>query len=447
MQIKFLETKNLSNIAISSARTCYFPNGIVKPSQSENWVRKKPLLSSIFKAGHHSTLQHTNITMLITGISRHLIFRLLHSHSYYNSEQVSQRYAKMKIESFIYPKNADNKLWQNFYEKRFNNYEKLIEILQKDIENALPKFKKRDVLKKSQEFARYLLPQGMSAYMYHSVNITTILRYIAVAKFLPEVRAEAIEFARQLESELLSLDDSFKELIEYAKTESVTYPDIDMQKIKREKNITKDIEIFDLVKPLDFDLNQNYSNILRESQMLLDGANLGSFNSYIKLSLSADAQNQRHRRSPAIRSLLSFEPDFYIPNIIKKNQRALDIYKEANEQSYQFIENQRESVDKSDLVYALLNSHNIEIIENNDFNSFNHKAQMRLCFNAQEEIFDIVKEQVAQLREHNICNIDKYMPPCYLRAKDKIHPICPEGSRFCGKKVWKMDFKDLKREI
>jgi thymidylate synthase ThyX len=43
-------------------------------------------------------------TILIEEMSRHLIWRLLHSHMFYNSEQVSQRYAKMRIENFYIPK-------------------------------------------------------------------------------------------------------------------------------------------------------------------------------------------------------------------------------------------------------------------------------------------------------------------------------------------------------
>jgi hypothetical protein len=39
------------------------------------------------------------------------------------------------------------------------------------------------------------------------------------------------------------------------------------------------------------------------------------------------------------------------------------------------------------------------------------------------------------------------MPPCALRFKENIKPICPEGERFCGVKVWKMSFDEYKRLI
>lgn len=447
MKIEFLKVQKPSNVAVSSARTCYFPNGLVKPEDSENWTKKDELLNSIFKAGHHSTLQHTQITMLIEGMSRHLIWRLLHSHSFYNSEQVSQRYAKMKIENFVYPKGCDKKEWQEFYSDRFSEYEKLIEILIPDIEAILPKFKKGEAKKKAQEMARYILPVGMSAYLYHSVNIITLLRYISIAPSLPEAREEAIEFVELIEKNLLELDSSLKPLIEIAKKSKAIFPQNDLSNLKERVNIKDNVKVFDVIEPLEFEINENYGEVLRNSQMLFDGGMIGGFNSYIKLSFSADAQNQRHRRSPAIRPMINLNEDFYTPNIIKNNKKALEIYTNANKASYQFVKNQKDKTTFSEAIYGLLNSHHIEIVEKNDFSSFHHKAQMRLCYNAQEEIFDITYEQIKQLQELNILNIDEFLPPCSIREKLNIKPICPEGNRFCGVKVWKLDFKELERRI
>jgi hypothetical protein len=78
--------------------------------------------------------------------------------------------------------------------------------------------------------------------------------------------------------------------------------------------------------------------------------------------------------------------------------------------------------------------------------SFNHKAQMRLCYNAQQEIYDIVYEQVKELGRLNVRGSDKLLPPCAIRSIFGIYPTCPEGSRFCGVKVWKQDFADMSRD-
>ena len=439
MKIRILETNyKPTDIAVGSARSCYFGKNIVTPEEVKNWSKKSELLNSIFKAGHHTTLMHYHFTILIEGMSRLLIWRLLHSHPFYNSEQVSQRYAKMKIENFTYPENGDKKVWQNYYEKMFNYYEKLIEILTPKIESILPKFKKKEATKKAQEFARYLLPMGMNAHLYHTINVITALRYINAVQVIPEAKDEAKKFVSMLENEMLKIDKDLKPLIEFAKQERVVFPELKPLIEKHRGKI-----VFDVVKS-DFELNENYAGVLRMSNIYLDGAILGGFNSYIKLSLSADAQNQRHRRSPAIRPKLEdiYKRDFYTPEILEDEA----IYKEAVEYSYDFFDKEKEKLGFGEAAYALLNAHNIEIVEHNDFQEFVHKAQMRLCYNAQEEIFRIVYKQVEALEKEGV-DISKFAPPCVVRNMQKLKPICPEGDRFCGVKVWKLKFQDYNRII
>lgn len=439
-----------TNIAVSAARTCYFAGGLVEPLKSEGWAAKENLLSSIFEAGHHTTLQHAHFTILIDGMSRHLIWRLLHSHPYYNSEQISQRYAKMKAENFVYPKNGDKEAWGAYYAKVFENYELLVEKLKTKFEECLPKFKKKEAIKKAQEFARYLLPQGMGAYLYHTINLTVALRYIALAKELPEVRDEAEEFVSKLSNALSDIDPSLAPLIEYAKGAKAGFAEFDMATLKKDKGVKESdsVKIFDVVNPYPYEVNANYSDVLRLSNLSIDGASLGGFTSYMKLSLSADAQNQRHRRSVAVRPSLEkiYKKEYYIPPIIERDGELLAIYKEAIEDAYEFFDSQCGKIGFSEAVYALPNAHMIEIVERSDMASFNHKAQMRLCFNAQEEIYDIIYAQVTELRKEGVRGADKLLPPCALRSQNGIFPTCPEGPRFCGVKVWKKSFEELKRE-
>jgi len=440
---------------VGSARSCYFGKHIITPEDASKWDKKNELLNSIFKAGHHTTLMHYHFTFLIEGISRLLIWRLLHSHPFYNSEQVSQRYAKMKIDNFTYPKEADKKKWQKYYEKMFEFYEDLIEKLTPVTLEILPKFKKKEAKKRAQEFARYLLPMGMNAHLYHTINVITALRYINAVKVIPEAKYEASEFVTQLKREMLKIDKDLAPLIEFAENEDVVFPNIDIEKIKQKHNVTNEkVKVFDIVD-YGFDLNENYAGVLRASNIYLDTSILGSFNSFVKLSLSADAQNQRHRRSPAIRARLEdialrpklegiYKRDFYMPKICNS---VKELYLRAVEYSYDFFENQKDILGFGEAAYALLNAHNIEIIEHNDFQEFAHKSQMRLCFNAQEEIFDIVKIQVKELKANGVKAADKFLPPCTLRYNEGIKPVCPEGDRFCGLKVWKMNFDEYERLI
>jgi flavin-dependent thymidylate synthase len=442
MNIKILDLNyKPTDIAVGSARSCYFGKSIVTPEMAENWDKKGELLDSIFKAGHHTTLQHYHFTILIEGMSRHLIWRLLHSHMFYNSEQVSQRYAKMRIENFYIPKNANQEKWNSYYNKMFEYYDEFCQKLEPVMEEKLPKFQKHSAKKKAQEMARYLLPVGMKAHLYHTINVITALRYLNAVNFLPESQTEAKEFATLLESEMLRIDENLKPLIEFAKNQKAVFPKIDMSKYRCEKNV----KVFDIVNH-EFEMNENYAGVLRESNLFLDESLLGGFNSYIRLSFSADAQNQRHRRSPAIRPAIEdiYRRDYYIPPVIEEN--LLSEYQKAINYSYQFFEEEAENIGFSEAIYAITNAHNIEIIQKDDFNEFTHKAQMRLCYNAQQEIFDIVYEQIKQL-EVNGVNVDNFLPPCAVRFKEKIRPYCPEGDRFCGVKVWKLKFSEYKREI
>lgn len=450
MQVEFLEVSTPSDLAVSAARTCYFPNGLVRPETSRDWERKDDLLQGIFKGGHHTTLMHTHVTMMISGMSRHLIWRLLHAHPYYNSEQVSQRYAKMKIENFVYPKHGDAARWEAFYRRCFDDYEALIGILLPDVEAVVPKFRRKDSRKKAQEMARYVLPGGMSAYLYHTVNIVTLLRYIAAAKAMPECREEALEFADILSNYLVGLDPSMAPLVEHARRAHPVFPAFDMAGLKRRVGVRSEkVKVYDVVGDAAFEVNENYADVLRYSQMLPDSGVLGGFSSYIRLSLSADAQNQRHRRSPAVRPALEsiYGRRYYIPPIVAKNEKALKRYRRAMEDAYDFFEQESAALGFGEAVYALPNAHEIELAERNDFTSFHHKAQMRLCYNAQEEIFDIVYEQARQLRAMGVAGAEAFLPPCTTRFLMKIRPTCPEGDHFCGVKVWKLEFEDYKREI
>lgn len=450
MQVEFLDVDTPSDVAVSAARTCYFPGGIVRPEKSREWERKEDLLQGIFKGGHHTTLMHTHVTMLISGMSRHLIWRLLHGHPYYNSEQVSQRYAKMKVENFVYPETEEKGLWEAHYRERYAEYEALIELLLPDVEAVVPKFRKKDSRKKAQEMARYVLPGGMSAYLYHTVNVVTLLRYIAVAKVMPECREEAMAFADIIAEKLIALDASMRPLVEHAREAAPVFPGFDMAGLKRKIGVTQErVRVYDVVGDAAFDVNENYADVLRYSQMLPDSGVLGGFSTYLRLSLSADAQNQRHRRSPAARPALEeqYARRFYTPPIIAKNPEAAALYRRAIEASYDFFEAQRASIGFAEAAYALPNAHEIELVERNDFASFHHKAQMRLCYNAQEEIFDAVYEQVKQLRAQRVAGAEELLPPCATRFKMKIRPTCPEGDHFCGIKVWKLDFEAYKREI
>src|SRR4030066_1575716 len=91
---------NPFNNLIATARTCYSGKGIVSEDDITEDYRK--LAKSIYKAGHHTTLQHAHFQFSISNVSRQFVWSFLHSHPFYNSEQVSQRYVPVSPRYFLF---------------------------------------------------------------------------------------------------------------------------------------------------------------------------------------------------------------------------------------------------------------------------------------------------------------------------------------------------------
>jgi len=100
--------------AVATARTCYSSKGIITAEQvagegldedkkEERRQKRDDLARSIYKAGHHTTLQHAHFQFALENVSRQFIWSFLHSHPFYNSEQVSQRYVTVNPDQMAVP--------------------------------------------------------------------------------------------------------------------------------------------------------------------------------------------------------------------------------------------------------------------------------------------------------------------------------------------------------
>src|SRR5215213_1717736 len=80
--------------AIAAARTCYSPRVI---ATSEVTDSQRDLIGGLtFDAGHHTVYQHAHFEFGLENVSRQFVWAFLHSYPFYNSEQSSQRYVKLK---------------------------------------------------------------------------------------------------------------------------------------------------------------------------------------------------------------------------------------------------------------------------------------------------------------------------------------------------------------
>ena len=215
-------------VAVASARTCYSGKGIVYPSDvsaSEKMVAlRDKIASSTMDAGHLTTRQHAHFVFALSGVSRQFIWSFLHSHPFYNSEQVSQRYVKVKPGNFLTPplEGRALELYQETISAQTADYENLIRILKKPIsEEYYDRFKSRkkyadkwdgSVDKRCYEVARYVLGVGTTAYLYHTVSALTLLRYAKLCDLF-ETPDEQKHVIRKMLDCVKSIDPLFEKEI------------------------------------------------------------------------------------------------------------------------------------------------------------------------------------------------------------------------------------------
>jgi hypothetical protein len=162
-----------------------------------------------------------------------------------------------------------------------------------------------------------------------------------------------------------------------------------------------------------------------------------------RISGAEEAQNQRHRGTlssgPILTAHLRREPDVIVPWAIQRNLAALAEYN-ATVQALWDAKNELldQGIAPEFVLYLLPNSHRVRFYESGTLLTYFWKWIKRLCFDAQREIFDTARQEVAQVREV-LPIIGHYVdgPPCVMRSRAGAKPICPEGERYCGIPVWR----------
>lgn len=217
-------TKQPYNLSIAAARTCYSGRGIITPEDVSRDEKARALrdriAQSTLRAGHLTTRQHVHFVFSIENVSRHLVWSMLHSHPYYNSEQVSQRYVEVKGEHFYVPRNiVAHPRHYNIYLQTVQNairlYEELIQdllpVARKEYFRLFPGRARKPekwesvIKKKAMESARYILPVSTHTYLYHTISALTLYRYKRMAGWF-ELPHEATELIGAMVDEVEKID-------------------------------------------------------------------------------------------------------------------------------------------------------------------------------------------------------------------------------------------------
>jgi flavin-dependent thymidylate synthase len=495
---------------VATARTCYSSKGIVTEDQaSARPERRDALAQSIYEAGHHTTFQHAHFQFSLENVSRQFLWTFLHSHPFYNSEQVSQRYVEVKPGNFAVPPllPAEREIYEDTARRQQAAYERLTRLLTPLVGERYfslfpgrlrgegPKKFAGSVQKRAQEIARYVLPVATFAYLYHTVSGVTLFRYWRLCESF-DAPTEQREVVGRMVEEVLRHDPLYRAVLEdpiplEETPEFTLFQGVASRRGNgREFREEFDRELGDRVSRL-VDWKAGNEELLASSvrevlgipraalsddeaiRLVLDPAQnrlLGetltltthgklsralfhpSYTFRKKLSHTADSQDQRHRMTPASRpalpAYLSEEPDYVTPMLIDEVPEAADLYRGTMRETWEAINRLRSrGVADEYAAYLLPNAVAIRFTESADLLNLHHKFAMRLCYNAQEEIWRASLEEALQIRQINPRIGPWLMPPCTLRHHAGVRPVCPEGDRFCGVVVWKKDAPEFVRTL
>ena len=491
--------------AVATAKTCYSSKGIIKDSDVQEGFEE--LAKSIYSAGHHTTLQHAHFQFTLANVSRQFIWSFLHSHPFYNSEQVSQRYVAVKPGTYAIPPLEGEALevYTKTADMQMEAYHQLVEMLSPVVAEhyfkrftsraKYPEKYKRPIKKKAQEISRYVLPVATFAYMYHTISGIVLSRYYRLCQQYDAPLEQKIVI-RMMIGELLKIDPLYKTILEEPipleetpeyeyfinlKTETqnkklfISEFDKSLQgktsklidwKINNEQVLAQSVrEVLGMTSEnlkdedaIDLVLNPAKNKLLGESLNLTTMSKISrcmfhpNYTFRKKLSHTADSQDQRHRMTPASRPILSAhlmnEPDYITPELVILDEKSKQVYQETMDKTWEAISQLKKTgVSNEYAMYLLPNAVSVRFTESADLLNLHHKHVMRLCYNAQDEIWRASLEEAMQVSEINP-QIGKYLrPPCNQRNWANVKPICPEGERYCGVRVWILEPEQYDRII
>jgi len=488
--------------AIAAARTCYSPRVI---GADEITPEQRGRIGSLtYAGGHHTVFQHATFEFALEGVSRQLVWSLLHSFPFYNSEQQSQRYVRLdEVRAHVPPalQGEAREIHERSVADAWRAYRELNVRLQPIVlgilselwrlkqrqSKAFGRSVRREAEKKSIETARYVIPLACHTALVYTVSGITLhrLQRMALASDTPD---EARDVVGKMVGAVRAFDPGFFDEIGEGELAASELPE---NRVATKPVDAAWIESFDKslngrsARLVDYGVNgpatvaSAVRNVLgrpdltdaaalalaldpAQNRYRLDTLNVGVHSPLMralnhahytfrkKLSHSADSQDQRHRMVPGSRPLLTRSVpdavDVIEPGLIADDPGCRAVFRECVEaQWHARARLVALGVSPSLALYVLPNALAVRFEESGSLLHLLHKWTMRTCFNAQREIFDASMDEIAQVRAVHP-ELTRYIgPPCSVRS-GLVSPRCTEGDHFCGVPVWK-SFPDVTRRI
>ncbi len=378
--------------AIAAARTCYSPRVIATTEVTEK--QRNSIGPLTFDGGHHTVFQHAHFEFGMENISRQFVWSVLHGYPFYNSEQSSQRYVRLREPRAVVPPISGQAL--DLYEQEvvraWEAYEKLAALLKDDAwailkelryvrpTNTVERLKgvEREAEKKAIETARYVVPIAAFTSMVHTVSglvlhrlhrmlsagdtpweaRQVIGRMVALVNdvdplFFEKVGLETLApdqlpeagfprprangdafvsgFDRRLDGRVSKLRDWS------VNAEAVVADAVRSTFGLTHDELSEDEAIDRVMNPARNKYRVDMLNVSYHSPMMR-ALHHASYVFEKRLSHTADSQDQRHRMVPASRPLLTFAdtsaPDYVTPRLIRQNAAALAIYEHSMQQAW-----------------------------------------------------------------------------------------------------------------
>jgi thymidylate synthase ThyX len=481
--------------AIAAARTCYSPRVV---GTDEITDRQRDTIGTLtFDAGHHTVYQHAHFEFGLENVSRHFVWSFLHSYPFYNSEQSSQRYVRLKEpRAFVPPLDGEARLvYEQAIERAWDRYAELAALLKDDAFSILKELRyvrpttsaerlrqiERDAEKRAIETARYVIPIGAFTSMVHTISGLVLHRLqrmmhsgdtpfetaLVVGEMVrlvkewdplffekvglgalapdalpeatfPRPRADGDAYAAAFDARLNGRWSRLRDASPGA--EGVIADAVRAVFGLTESDLADDEALDRVMNPARNRYRLDVLNVSHHSP-LMRSLHHAIYVFEKRLSHTADSQDQRHRMVPASRPLMTFadtrRPDYITPRLIEANARAKQVYDQAMQESWDAKNRLLElGVPLEFALYLLPNAKTLRFVESGSLLALLHKWTLRTCFNAQEEIYLASMDELAQVRDAHPRLARHIGPPCVIR-NGLVSPRCTEGTHFCGIPVWR----------
>lgn len=437
-----------------AARLCY--EGVFPEMKSGTDVATlKYVERSLFLPGHHTTLQHSLFSFQIEGIAVGDVTFGLHLVSpFYNTDQRSGRFCSdmfvnpdyVAIEEYVrryWPEVPDEKMARvmSFVRNGVSLYQSNIGyattvadvMIRKERPHTSSQNLSKWPKKIAQEQLRNLIPVVFPTGLVFSIDLTALVSMWESA-WTPVLRHVTDGMRDEVLVAYPELSGFFDPQRRAREDWSPTFAEADGM-----KHICKDSPILSLnvvpnfrkfVSPEPEDTH--HVDRLRFRPVFLDNS-MEDIDVDVHISVATMGQDQRHRTID--RGIPSFTGEFYLPPIME--EIGLSGLSRAYMEDWWKISHDR-SIPRTLATVLAPYGAMVTYRKKGSLNAVIHEQGKRLCWCAQQEIYEIGRQlrRCLETQAKDEAPLHLFEPPCYRTGK------CVEGDRYCGRDISKRESGD-----